>query len=69
MLKQGSVGEPVWRLQRALIAAGLHPRLTGRYDSSTVTAVKAYRKANGFTAYSTTEATVWALLQRGKPGS
>jgi peptidoglycan hydrolase-like protein with peptidoglycan-binding domain len=69
VLKEGSVGEPVWRLQRALIAAGLHPRLTGRYDSSTVSAVKAYRTANGFSAFATTEATVWSLLQRGRPGS
>ncbi len=69
VLKEGSVGEPVWRLQRALIAAGLRPRLTGRYDGSTVAAVKAYRKANKLSEYSTTEATVWSLLQRGRPGS
>jgi peptidoglycan hydrolase-like protein with peptidoglycan-binding domain len=69
VLKQGSVGLSVWRLQRSLIAAGLKPRLTGRYDSSTVAAVKAYRKANGLTVYSTTEATVWSLLQRGKTAS
>jgi peptidoglycan hydrolase-like protein with peptidoglycan-binding domain len=69
VLKEGSVGEPVWRLQRALIAAGLRPRLTGRYDSSTVTAVKAYRKAHKLTEFSTTESTVWSLLQRGKTAS
>lgn len=64
--KQGSVGPSVWRLQRSLIAAGLRPRLTGVYDPSTVAAVKAYRKANGLPQYSTTESTVWGLLQRGK---
>lgn len=68
VLKQGSVGQSVWRLQRSLITAGLHPRLTGVYDSSTVAAVKAYRKANGLSQYSTTESTVWALLRRGKLG-
>jgi len=68
VLKQGTVGLSVWRLQRALIAAGLHPRLTGIFDSSTITAVKAYRKANGLTQYSTAEKSVWSLLQRGKLG-
>lgn len=66
VLKLGSVGHSVWRLQRSLITAGLHPRLNGVYDSSTVSAVKAYRKANGLTQYSTTEASVWSLLRRGK---
>lgn len=66
VLKQGSVGEPVWRLQRSLVAAGLHPRLTGRYDDDTVAAVKAYRKARGLPAYSTTESSVWAELRRGR---
>lgn len=66
VLKQGSVGERVWRLQRALVAAGADPLLTGVYDKSTVAAVKRYRNANGLTAYSTTESTVWSLLQRGK---
>jgi hypothetical protein len=66
VLKQGSVGLSVWRLQRSLIAAGLHPRLTGVYDSYTVAAVKAYRTDNGLSAYSTTESTVWSLLQRGR---
>ncbi len=56
----------MWRLQRALIAAGLSPRLTGVYDASTVAAVKAYRKARRLPAYTTTESTVWALLRRGK---
>jgi hypothetical protein len=66
VLKQGSVGDPVWRLQRTLTAAGLHPRLTGVYDASTVAAVKAYRKAHKLTTYATTESSVWALLRRGK---
>ncbi len=68
VLKQGSVGESVWRLQRALLGAGLKPSINGLYDSKTVSAVKAYRKANKLTQYSTTEATVWGLLQRGRTG-
>ncbi|MEV7398439.1 glycoside hydrolase domain-containing protein [Aeromicrobium sp. NPDC092404] len=68
VLKQGSVGLAVWRLQRSLIAAGLQPRLTGVYDTSTVAAVKAYRKANGLAQYATAESSVWALLRRGKLG-
>ncbi|AWB91069.1 glycoside hydrolase domain-containing protein [Aeromicrobium chenweiae] len=66
VLKQGSVGQSVWRLQRSLIAAGLRPRLTGIYDGNTVKAVQAYRKARGLPTYTTTESTVWAQLQRGK---
>jgi hypothetical protein len=66
VLKQGSVGLSVWRLQRSLIAAGLHPRLTGVYDTYTVSAVRAYRQSRGLSVYSTTESTVWSLLQLGK---
>jgi hypothetical protein len=66
VLKEGSVGQSVWRLQSSLIAAGLTPRLTGLYDSRTVTAVKAYRKAHDLPGYSTAESSVWLLLQRGK---
>lgn len=68
VLKQGSANQSVWRLQRSLIAAGLHPRLSGVYDSSTITAVKAYRKAHGLSQYSTTESSVWSLLRLGKLG-
>ncbi|MET0467241.1 MAG: glycoside hydrolase domain-containing protein [Aeromicrobium sp.] len=66
VLKEGSVGQSVWRLQRSLVAAGLRPRLTGVYDANTVTAVRAYRKARGLPAYTTTESKVWTQLRRGK---
>lgn len=66
VLKRGSVGQSVWRLQRALIGAGASLSITGVYDARTVTAVRAYRKANSLTAFSTTESTVWGLLQHGK---
>lgn len=68
VLKQGSVGENVWRLQRSLTAAGLDVTPNGLYNSKTVAAVKAFRKKHGLTQYSTTESTVWSLLQRGKIG-
>jgi len=66
VVKQGSVGLAVWRLQRSLIAAGLHPRLTGVFDADTVAAVKAYREAHDLTQYATVESSVWSLLQHGK---
>ena len=68
VFERESVGEAVWRLQRALIPAGLSVTVNGVYDTKTVTAVKKYRSTNGLTAYETTESSVWALLQRGKPG-
>jgi peptidoglycan hydrolase-like protein with peptidoglycan-binding domain len=51
VLKRGSVGESVWRLQRALIAAGKSVTINGVYDSKTVSAVKAYRSSNGLSSY------------------
>ncbi len=68
VLKRGSVGEAVWRLQRALTAAGKSVTINGVYDGKTVSAVAAYRTANGLTSYQTTESSVWSLLQRGKLG-
>lgn len=67
VLKQGSVGEAVWRLQRALVAAGASVSINGKYDSKTGTAVKAYRAANGLSGEPYAEATFWSRLQSGKP--
>lgn len=66
VLKEGSVGPSVWRLQRSLVAAGASLKITGVYDSRTVKAVKAYRSARGLPGYTTTEASVWAELKRGQ---
>lgn len=68
VLKRGSVGSAVWRLQRALTAAGKTVNINGVYDSKTVSAVKSYRSANGLSSFETTESSVWSLLQRGKLG-
>ncbi len=46
--------------------AGLKLTINGVYDAETVAAVKAFRKIHKLYPYSTTEATVWSLLQRGK---
>ncbi len=66
ILKQGSVGESVWRLQRALVAGGFKLTINGVYGPETVAAVKSFRKIHKLYPYSTAEATVWSLLQRGK---
>ncbi len=66
VLKQGATGSSVWRLQRALVAAGTNPKLSGIYDSRTVAAVRAYRAARGLPGYPTVEAGFWAELQRGQ---
>jgi hypothetical protein len=66
VVKQGSVGGSVWRLQRALVGAGEKLTINGVYDSKTVSAVKDYRDAHGLARYVTTESTVWGLLQHGK---
>ena len=66
VLKLGSVGEPVWRLQEALTAAGLSLSNTGVYDAKTVAAVRKYRKVRHASAYDTATSSVWTLLQAGK---
>ncbi|MCW2750050.1 MAG: hypothetical protein JWR83_1160 [Aeromicrobium sp.] len=66
VLKRGSVGDPVWRLQRALVAAGEKITITGLYNPKTASAVQDYRDANGLARYVTTESTVWGLLHTGK---
>ncbi|HUP98995.1 MAG TPA: glycoside hydrolase domain-containing protein [Aeromicrobium sp.] len=66
VLKRGSVGDPVWRLQRALRAAGAKVPVNGLYDSGTVAAVKQYRAARGLPGYETTEWRVWRELFRGR---
>jgi hypothetical protein len=66
VLKVGSTGSPVWRLQRSLVAAGAHLKVTGVYDARTDRAVRAYRGVRGLPGYRTTDAAVWAELQRGQ---
>ena len=68
VMKYGSGDQAVWRLQRALVAAGKKVTINGLYGSATVNAVQAYRTKNKLPSYPTTEASVWSLLSRGMPG-
>ena len=69
VLKYGSVGSDVWRIQRALTAAtGKKQTINGKFESSTVNAVVAYRKKNKLPSYATAESTVWSALNKGKLG-
>ncbi len=65
VLKRGSVGEPVWRLQRSLRAARVSVQITGVYGLQTVRAVRAYRDGVGLPGRETTDAAVWKALRRG----
>jgi peptidoglycan hydrolase-like protein with peptidoglycan-binding domain len=70
VLKKGSRGEPVQRLQRTLNAA-LPPRrrldVDGDYGAETARAVKAYRRHLGLEVKPVVTARVWAALERGRP--
>ena len=69
VLKYGSVGSDVWRIQRSLTAAtGKKQTINGKFESSTVNAVLAYRKKNKLPSYSTAESKVWSALNKGKLG-
>lgn len=65
VLKFGSVGEPVWRLQRALVADGQTITINGKFGTSTENAVKALRKYSKVASAPTAESSVWALLVKG----
>lgn len=66
VLKYGSVGSSVWRLQRSLRAAALYQGpVSGVMDTPTVQAVQSLRKMNGQSTLQTTTSSQWALLLRG----
>lgn len=66
--KYGTVGDDVWNLQRALVAAGKPLTINGLFNSATVTAAIAYRKKNGLAGYATVESAVWSKLDTGHRG-
>lgn len=68
VLKRGSTGEPVWRLQRSLRAAGVTVQLTGVYGLQTERAVNDYRDDVDLPDRPTTDASVWKALRLGKKG-
>ncbi|WP_255308329.1 peptidoglycan-binding protein [Streptomyces marincola] len=66
-LGQGSTGEPVRRLQRALTAAlGRTVAIDGIFGPDTATAVRAYQSARGLTADGLVGPRTWAALQAGR---
>lgn len=67
VVKFGSVGPVVRRLQRALNAAG-SPRLdvTGHFDSPTNTALRAYQSKVGVSASGVAAGKTWKVIARGQ---
>ena len=65
VLKQGSNGGAVWRLQRALRAAGYDVPVDGVYGIRTAVVAKEYRRARAGSSYPTFNAGHWAFLRKG----
>ncbi|PJJ57248.1 uncharacterized protein DUF1906 [Mumia flava] len=67
VLKYGSTGKKVYRLQRSLTAAlGRSVPRTGLYGSITTRAVKDYRARVGLPRWPTADARLWNALQAGR---
>jgi peptidoglycan hydrolase-like protein with peptidoglycan-binding domain len=67
LLKYGSGGEAVRRLQRALTAAGsAELSVTGVFEARTRDAVSRYQRAHGLPATGVVTSDVWKLLQTGR---
>ncbi|WP_082495369.1 glycoside hydrolase domain-containing protein [Aeromicrobium sp. Leaf291] len=65
VLKYGSTGSAVWRLQRSLRAAGYAPSVKGVLDTATVRAAQQLRRDNKQAALQTVTSSQWSLLRRG----
>ncbi|GAA2126611.1 glycoside hydrolase domain-containing protein [Nocardioides bigeumensis] len=63
--KVGSAGEGVFRLQRALNAAGSRLKITGVFDASTEAAVRAWQQQAGLPATGVIAPRSWKQLQTG----
>jgi peptidoglycan hydrolase-like protein with peptidoglycan-binding domain len=67
LLKVGSVGDPVRRLQRALTAAlGKRVKVDGAVSRSTERAVRAYQRKAGLPATGVVTDEVWDRLKTGR---
>lgn len=67
VLKMGSAGSAVHRLQQTLIAAGLRTtRSTGVYDSATRAQVRAYQRPRKMRAHGVANRPTWRALSAGK---
>jgi hypothetical protein len=68
LVKIGSNRQQVWRLQRALRAAGRDAPLTGVFDVRTATTVKAYQAGIGQPVTGVADWTLWRALAKGRVG-
>jgi peptidoglycan hydrolase-like protein with peptidoglycan-binding domain len=59
VLKVGSTGEPVRRLQRALVAVGKHTPIDGVFTKKTARAIAGYQRKAGLPATGVVTAAVW----------
>ena len=67
LLKRGSVGDPVRRVQRGLTAAlDRKVAVTGVFNAGTTTAVTRYQRARGLTATGVVDPDTWAALEAGR---
>ncbi len=67
VLKVGSTGDAVHRMQRALNASGAgRLKSSGLYDASTASAVRIYQARMGMPATGVVNPTVWKKLLKGK---
>ena len=65
VVKYGSVGAYVRRVQRTLNAAGSRVKARGVFDSTTVTAVRAYQRRVGLPATGVVDPRTWSRLMAG----
>ena len=67
LLKRGSVGDPVRRVQRGLTAAlDRKVAVTGVFNAGTTTAVTRYQRARGLAATGVVDPDTWAALEAGR---
>ena len=68
LVKVGSDQPAVWRLQRALRAAGRTAPRTGVFGSATATAVRAYERSVGQPVNGVVDGRLWQALRNGRVG-
>lgn len=67
LLKRGSVGDPVRRVQRGLTAAlDSKVAVTGVFNAGTTTAVARYQRARGLAATGVVDPETWVALEAGR---
>ena len=67
LVKRGSVGDPVRRIQRSLTAAlGRRVAVTGVFNARTATAVTRYQRTRSLPATGVVDRATWAQLEAGR---